>query len=221
MRPTVKRYTIIPNEACKHFKGKDLYLLAGLYINAPYERDGEYMVTDTTFDQLAATTGVKVEYIRSYFIPKLKIDGYIRCETQQAGYKKRNTYYLPNPKSNYKVIKAGLFTDNTLTDEEKGIVIGLYCMCVNNTFACGLSDKYIYNYWGISKNTFKKYRNQLMEKGILCIAKQAPTALTWTEKPEDYILMYPYIRHISYQDVISKHKPTLEEHCNYNLHRSA
>ena len=77
MRPTVKRYTIIPNEACKHFKGKDLYLLAGLYINAPYERDGEYMVTDTTFDQLAATTGVKVEYIRSYFIPKLNIDVYI------------------------------------------------------------------------------------------------------------------------------------------------
>lgn len=43
MRTTLKSYTAIPIEVCKHFKGKDLYLLAGLYINAPYERGAEYM----------------------------------------------------------------------------------------------------------------------------------------------------------------------------------
>ena len=67
MRTTLKSYTAIPIEVCKHFKGKDLYLLAGLYINAPYERGAEYMITDTTFEQLAETTGVKVEYIIALF----------------------------------------------------------------------------------------------------------------------------------------------------------
>ena len=206
MRTTLKSYTAIPIEVCKHFKGKDLYLLAGLYINAPYERGAEYMITDTTFEQLAETTGVKVEYIKDSFIPKLKEDGYIKCETRQIGYKKRNTYYLTNPKTNYRIIKAGMFSDSTLTDEEKGVIIGLYCLCVNSTFACGLSDRSIYNYWKMSKNTFKKYRNQLLEKKVLCIAKEAHLALTHVDKPEDYILMYQYIGHISYQDIIASYK---------------
>ena len=87
------------------------------------------MVTDTTFDQLAATTGVKVEYIRSYFIPKLKIDGYIRCETQQAGYKKRNTYYLPNLNPIIKLSRQAYLQIIPSQMKRKGLLL-VYTVCV-------------------------------------------------------------------------------------------
>ena len=61
---TVKQFTIIPIEACKYFKPKDLYLLAGLYINAPYKEREEYLVTNTTYEQLSGTTGVSLDYIK-------------------------------------------------------------------------------------------------------------------------------------------------------------
>lgn len=102
---TVKAYTIIPIEACRHFKLQDLYLLVGLYINAPYKKNAEYLVTDTTIEQLSKSTGVSQHYISDSFIPKLKNSGYVRVQTIQESYKlKRNRYYLPNPPENYRFI---------------------------------------------------------------------------------------------------------------------
>ena len=85
-RSTLKVYTTIPIEACQHFKLRDLYLVAGLYINAPYKIGVEYMETNTTIEQLARTTGISTDYIKDSFIPKLKNSGYIKVVTTQESY---------------------------------------------------------------------------------------------------------------------------------------
>ena len=90
---SLKQYAVIPIEACEQFKLKDLYLLAGLYINAPYKIGAEYMITDTTFRQLSDTTGVSIDYIKDSFIPKLKEKGY-RVDTIQESYLKSATTRL-------------------------------------------------------------------------------------------------------------------------------
>ena len=158
---TAKPYTIIPIEACRYFNPKQLYLLAGLYINAHYQRGSNYMTTDTTFSQLSELTGVNTDYIKDSFIPKLKEleDKGYRVETiQQQREIRRNIYYLPNPTKNFRIIWAELFSDSSLTPEEKGVMIGLYCLCVNNEFRIDLSDKLIYSHLDMAKNTYKKYR---------------------------------------------------------------
>ena len=125
---TVKQFTIIPIEACRYFNPKQLYLLAGLYINAYPQRESNYMTTDTTFSQLAALTGVSIYYIKESFVPRLKEleDKGYRVETIQSQREiKRNIYHLPNPPVNFRIIWAEIFSDRSLTPEEKGVMIGL------------------------------------------------------------------------------------------------
>ena len=162
---TVKKSTIIPIEACEYFKPKDLYLLAGLYINAPYKKGEEYLVTNTTYEQLSDTTGVSLDYIKDAFIPRLKETNYVKIETIQESYMvKRNIYHLPNSSKNFRIIWAELFSDSSLTPEEKGVMIGLYCLCTNNEFRIDLSDKVIYSHLDMVKNTYKKYRDLLRKR---------------------------------------------------------
>lgn len=151
---TVKDYTIIPIEACKYFNPRQLYLLAGLYINAHYESGMSYMTTNTTYSQLSMLTGVSIDYIKTSFVPRLKElkDIGYNVETTQEDYMtKRNTYYLPNPKKNYRIIWAELFRDSSLSPEEKGVMIGLYCLCVNKEFRIDLTDKEIYTILDMSR----------------------------------------------------------------------
>ena len=123
---TAKPYTIIPIEACKYFKPKDLYLLAGLYINSPYKKGEEYLVTNTTYEQLADTTGVSLDYIKDAFIPRLKESNYVRVESIQESYMvKRTIYHLPNPPKNSSIIWADGISDRTLSPAEKGDMIGI------------------------------------------------------------------------------------------------
>ena len=87
------------------------------------------MTTDTTFSQLSELTGVNPDYIKDSFIPRLKEleDKGYRVETiQQQREIRRNIYYLPNPTKNFRIIWAELFSDSSLTPEEKGVMIGLY-----------------------------------------------------------------------------------------------
>ncbi|MEI3154487.1 MAG: hypothetical protein V8S95_04790 [Odoribacter sp.] len=208
---TVKTHTIIPIEACKHFKLKDLYLLAGLYINAPYIVGAEYMVTDTTFRQLSKTTGVSINYIKDSFMPKLKKEGY-RVDTIQESYKvKRNRYYLPNPSENYRIIWAELFSDNSLSPEEKGFMIGLYCICANNTFRFDLPDKAIYKSLNMVKNTYSKYRDKLIGKGVLKPLGESYIALINFNFFHGSVLMYPHLGYNTYLDILESYKPEKDE----------
>lgn len=102
---TIKEYTIFPVKACIYFKQRDLYLLAGLYINAHYQKGVDYITTDTTYKQLSELTGVPVYYIKESFVPKLRASEYIQVRTVQVEPEvKRNTYYLPNPNINFRYI---------------------------------------------------------------------------------------------------------------------
>ena len=208
---TAKPYTIIPIEACRYFNPKQLYLLAGLYINAHYQRGSNYMTTDTTFSQLSELTGVNTDYIKDSFIPKLKEleDKGYRVETiQQQREIRRNIYYLPNPTKNFRIIWAELFSDSSLNPEEKGVMIGLYCLCVNNEFRIDLSDKLIYSHLDIAKNTYKKYRDLLIEKKV-------PMKLVWTEHMEAKVLLYPHLGYNTWIDKVTSDVPDDDEIKHY------
>lgn len=191
---TVKDYTIIPVEACKYFTPRQLYLLAGLYINAHYESGRSYMTTNTTYNQLSVLTGVSIDYIKDSFIPKLKerelTDKGYRVETTQVDYMtKRNTYYLPNPEKNFRIIWAELFSDSSLSPEEKGVMIGLYCLCINNEFRIDLPDKEICTQLAISKNTYIKYKNLLVEKKVIWSSYDVPMQLAWYEHMKSKVIL--------------------------------
>lgn len=213
---TVKQFTIIPIEACKYFKPKDLYLLAGLYINAPYKKGEEYLVTNTTYEQLSDTTGINVEYIKSSFIPRLKETNYVKIETIQESYMvKRNIYHLPNPPINYRIIWAELFSDSSLTPDEKGVMIGLYCLCVNKEFRIDLLDKEIYTTLEITKNTYVKYRNLLIEKKVIWSSYDVPMTLTWSEHMDAKVILYPHLGHTTWIDKVTSHTPDDDEIKDY------
>ena len=215
---TAKPYTIIPIEACRYFNPKQLYLLAGLYINAHYQRGSNYMTTDTTFSQLSELTGVNTDYIKDSFIPKLKEleDKGYRVETiQQQREIRRNIYYLPNPTKNFRIIWAELFSDSSLNPEEKGVMIGLYCLCVNNEFRIDLSDKLIYSLLDIAKNTYKKYRDLLIEKKVIWSSYDVPMKLVWTEHMEAKVLLYPHLGYNTWIDKVTSDVPDDDEIKHY------
>lgn len=215
---TVKSYTIIPIEACRYFNPKQLYLLAGLYINAYPQKESNYMTTDTTFSQLSELTGVSVDYIKESFVPRLKEleDRGYRVETIQEGpMTKRNTYYLPNPPSNFRIIWAELFSDNSLSPEEKGIMIGLYCLCINNEFRIDLTDREIYNQLNMAKNTYKRLRNLLIEKKVLWSSYDVPMKLVWTEHMNAKVILYPHLGPNTWIDKVTSYIPNDDEIKDY------
>ena len=215
---TVKQFTIIPIEACRYFNPKQLYLLAGLYINAYPQRESNYMTTDTTFSQLAALTGVSIYYIKESFVPRLKEleDKGYRVETIQSQREiKRNIYHLPNPPVNFRIIWAEIFSDRSLTPEEKGVMIGLYCLCVNKEFRIDLSDKVIYSHLDMAKNTYKKYRDLLIEKKVIWSSYDVPMTLTWSEHMDAKVLLYPHLGYHTRIDKVISHVPDDDEIKHY------
>ena len=200
----IKNYTRIPIVACKHFKLKDLYLVAGMYLLAPYTEGETVTETDTTCKQLSALTGVKEDYIYDRFLPKLKVSGYITYITYQAGIKKRNVYTMPYPQENYRIIRKEIFDDRTLTPEEKGFVIGLYCFCVNNEFRLDLPQVHLSSALGLVKNTYKKYERALMKKEIIRTSQNSPLALIDIEHLDAKIIMHPYLGYTTWMDKVSE-----------------
>ena len=187
-------------------------------MNAYPQRESNYMTTDTTFSQLSELTGVSTDYIKDSFIPRLKEleDKGYRVETiQQQREIRRNIYYLPNPPKNFRIIWAELFSDSSLTPEEKGVVIGLYCLCVNKEFRIDLSDKLIYSHLDMVKNTYKKYRDLLIEKKVIWSSYDVPMKLVWTEHMETKVLLYPHLGYNTCIDKVISHVPDDDEIKHY------
>ncbi len=205
-----KRYFVIPIEAIEHFTLVDLYLVAGLYSCGQYNNENKaILTTDTTIEQLSSITGVSKYYIKDTFLPKLKSDGYVIYNCTQKSYNvKRNSYTLPNPAKNYRHIKSLIFKDTLLTPKEKGFIIGLYCLCFNNTFRVDLpTDKDVCKALRMSLNTYKKYKKALIEKHIIHKSEEAPEALRWEEDSTGVglVLTYPHLGHISYNEIINEY----------------
>ena len=213
-----KDYTTFPIAAIGLFKPKDLYLLAGMYLSSHYQRNSNILYTDITIHQLSSLTSVQNEYISESYYPRLKRSGFIsyRCVQEQPNVK-RNHFYLPLPKQNFRFIRKELFFDRTLSPEEKGVMIGLYCLCLNNTFRYDLSDQRVWEALGLSKNTFKKYRNSLIDKNVLWSSYDAPMALTNAEHLSAKVLMYPHLGYRTWLDFVDEFNPTEDEINDYLL----
>lgn len=213
-----KDYTPFPISAIGLFKPKDLYLLAGMYLSSFYQGNSNILHTDITISQLSSLTGVSEEYITNNFYPRLKRSGFIsyRC-IQEQPLVKRNHFYLPNPTYNFRFIRKELFFDRTISPEEKGVMIGLYCICINGTFRYDLSDQRVWESLGISKNTFKKYRNSLIDNNILWSSYDVPMALTNAEHLDAKVLMYPHLGHKTWLDLVEEFNPTEDEINHYLL----
>ena len=213
-----KDYTPFPISAIGLFKPRDLYLFAGMYLSTSYQMNSNILHTDITISQLSSLTGVSEEYICNYFYPRLKRSRFVqyRC-IQEQSLVKRNHFYLPNPTDNFRFIRKELFFDRTLSPEEKGIMIGLYCLCMNNTFRYDLTDQRVWEALDISKNTFKKYRNALIDKNVLWSSYDVPMALTNTEHLSAKVLMYPHLGHKTWLDLIEEFNPTEDEINDYLL----
>lgn len=213
-----KDYTPFPINATGLFKPKDLYLLAGMYLLSEYHSGANYLYTNTTVHQLSALTGVSEDYITDNFYPRLKRSGFIRYRcAQEQPLVKRNHFYLPNPTQNFRFIRKELFLDRAISPDEKGIMIGLYGLCLNGTFRYDLSDQRVWESLGISKNTFKKYRNSLIDKNVLWSSYDAPMALTNAEHLSAKVLMYPDLGHKTWIDLVEEFNPTEDEINDYLL----
>ena len=214
---TVKVYSKIPNDAIMYFKLKDLYLLAGLYNSTHYNNTSDVCTTDITIKQLSDLTGVSQGYIGEYFLPKFREEDFGECKTLQLKKTiKRNEFKLPYPNENYRVIWKHIFSDSSLTPEEKGFLIGLYCLCINNTFRYDLKDIEIAKKLGMDAKTYRKYRNALIDKNVLWSSYDAPMALTNADHLDAKVLMYPHLGHKTWLDLVEEFNPT-EDEVNHHL----
>lgn len=159
----MKNYTIIPNYASGKFSPNDLYTITGIYLTA-----NDKYITDSTYEQIASSTGQSLSYIKDYFMPRLKNTKFCtQIQSFTIGNLRRKRYYLPKPTENFRIIKKEVLTDTNITSEEKGFIIALYCNCVNNSFNLSLSS---WKFWEskikVSKSTFYKLKKSLVSRGF-------------------------------------------------------
>lgn len=87
-------------------------------------------------------------------------------------------------------------------------MIGLYCLCVNNEFRINLSDKVIYEHFGMTKNTYVEYKNLLFEKKVIWSSYDVPMALTWSEYMKAKVIIYPHLGYTTWIDQVISNPPT-------------
>jgi len=162
---TLKNYTIIPNELATLFSPRDIYTLAVMYLYAvDLERINKknYYVTDITVEQIASYGNISEDYITKLFLPRLKKSNFAIIETVQVSYrKKRTTYKLPKPISNFKIIHNTILTIG-LDSELKGFLIGLFTCCDYKTLHTNFDMLQICDALNISKATFYRYKKELL-----------------------------------------------------------
>lgn len=158
-----KDYTPFPINATGLFKPKDLYLLAGMYLSSEYYSDASYLYTNVTVNQLSALTGVSEDYISNNFYPRLKRSGFIRYRCiQEQPLVRRNHFYLPNPTHNFRFIRKEFFFDRTISPEEKGVMIGLYCICIMVLSDMIYQTKEFGNHWVYPRTLSKSTETALL-----------------------------------------------------------
>ena len=201
------KYVTIPCSLLGSIKPRMLYLLTALYSTCHY--DNNFMYTDVTIDQLSLISGESKYYIRDFFFPYLRQmetpileddDFHYLCSNRTV--KRRNLFTLLRPTENFRIISSEILLDRSLTPDEKGYIIALYILCVNNTFRFDLNDKLLATKIGVSLNTWKKYKELLLEKGIILPYINAPEALLDVDHIDSSVLMYPHLGATTAQDLI-------------------
>lgn len=164
----MKNYTPLNNEITKKFILKDLYRYTALALT-PSKKG----YTDATFEQLAAITGDKVSAIEE-FITRLKESGIINIKTIRTnsvnGTTSRNHYTFIEGK-NYRMITKEILTTN-VTNEAKGLLIGIILQTLNNSNLCGYSKNKIISNLRASKTTALKCFKELEDANLITITNE-------------------------------------------------
>lgn len=198
----MKNFTILPNGISAKFSPNDLYTLTGMYLTA----NKDY-VTDSTYDQIAKLTGQSKGYIKDSFMPRLNGNKYCSIESYIKDGLRRKKYNLLKPSKNFRIIKKEVLTDCTLSSEEKGFIIALYCNCVNNSFNLSLSS---WEFWKsrlkVAKSTFYKLKKALIGKNYLRQLAYMPMNSESGNHPDDYMLCVPWLGHKNYVEELDKYR---------------
>lgn len=199
----------MPCDLLGSFKPRLLYLIAGLYSTGRYNTNKDKSVTtDVTIGQLEAITGDKKFYIKESLFTTIrkrnseyvKWNGNFYTHNKERGdIQKRNRFSLLKASTNFRIIQRGIFQDDRFTPDEKGYIIALYMLCVNNTFRFDLSDAEIAKRLDVSLNTWKKYKAILINKGVIQEFKDAPAHMVDLNFEEALVLNY---EHLGYSNML-------------------
>ncbi len=159
----MKNYTPLNNEIIKEFILKDLYRYAALALT-PSKKG----YTDTTFEQLAAITGDKVSAIKE-FKERLNTSKFINIETIQTDVKRNHYTFIEG--RNYRMITKEILTAN-VTNEAKGLLIGIILQTLNNSNLCGYSKNKIISNLRASKTTALKCFKELEDANLITITNE-------------------------------------------------
>jgi hypothetical protein len=150
----MKTYTTIQNSIASKLSSIDTYRFTCLSFTP---RKNGY--TDTTFKQLADICKEPVTTIK-HFTERLKFSEIIRIDEVYVAGQKRNNYYIPVCKTNFRMISNAII-DAEFANEFKGFLIQLFTLTINNTYQINFSMNKICSLIKISKPTASKYLKEL------------------------------------------------------------
>lgn len=160
----MKNYTTIPNSFATKLNSADMYRYTALSFTP--RKDG---YTDSTFKQIGEYINAEIpesEETVKDFTRRLKDSKLITIEEVFENGKKRNHYYIAEPKVNYRIIKSELLKVK-LPVELKGFMIQLSTITYNNTLEVNLNISQIVKLIKISNKTAGRYIKELLEAKFL------------------------------------------------------
>lgn len=160
----MKNYTTIQNNITNKLDSADTYRFTCLSFTP--RKEG---YTDSTFKQLGeyiSQTKPESEDTIKDFIKRLKDSQIIKIDEVWIDGKRRNKYFIPASKENYRIIKRELL-ELDLPAKYKGFMIQLFSITLNNSFECNFSLNKIVTLIKVSKPTAQKYLAELVEKGYI------------------------------------------------------
>ena len=191
----MKNYTVIQNEAAEKLSLNDLFVFTTLSVTAHDDN-----TTDVTYEQLAGFTGKSIGYIKDHFAKRLKNSGLCTIEEFVRAGNKRKKYILPSITDNFRIIRRELIEDDSLSSEEKGFLIALYCISVNKSFNMGLSATEAIKRLGISKTAYYKHLKSLQAKGYIGKVGEFPQNPQYEDSPESLMLTCEWLGYESYKE---------------------
>lgn len=159
-------YSILDKDIKKYRSGKnkneDIFLLGYIKGCCSDFRSGE---SHTTQERLKTLTELPLRTIQS-IIDRLRKTSLINVETLQKGKKKFNVYrFNPNPANYFFVNNSFYYT--TLEPKEKGFLLLLKSLCINNTNTTLYNRTKIAEELGQDRGTVSKLINSLIANNML------------------------------------------------------
>lgn len=160
----MKTFIKMPNNITKVLNSKDTYRYVALSFT-PIKKG----FTDATFIQIGEYINPlkpESEYTVKGFIQRLKKAGLMQIDEVFEKGLRRNRYYVPQPKTNFRMVRNEFLYDETPI-ELKGFLLQLLSITMNETFKVLFSITKISTLVKISKPTAFKYMKELLERGLV------------------------------------------------------